>query len=505
MPYPLARVSLRTALLSFCLAATMLAGALVGPRAGRAAAADRLALSSCELHPALDLALIQAECGRLAVPENPAAPRGRQIELRVAVVPAVSTRKRPDPLFVLAGGPGMAAISFYASVAPVFERIRRDRDIVLVDQRGTGGSNALDCESSGEDPYQSTTPQIVAETERCLKVLGAHADVRFYTTSLAVRDLDRVRAALGYQRIDLYGSSYGTIVAQQYLRRFPGTVRSVILDGVVPPQTALGATSALDAQAALSGIFSRCVRQPACHTRFGDPAQLYRQLRAGLAGHPVWVDLTDPTSGEPYRLQFTTYHLAMVLRLASYTPQLAALLPLDLHEAGVSGNFAPLAGQFLLIDRVYGDAIAEGMNDTVVCSEDVPFYHVDAEQRAELAQTFLGTSQLDGLEAICGVWPRGPVDPDFHQPLHSGVPALLLSGSNDPITPPRYAAQASRGFTHGLDLVVRGFGHGQLTDPCVAGVMAQFVQHASVTGLDTACTRNLAPMPFFLTRNGPAP
>jgi pimeloyl-ACP methyl ester carboxylesterase len=480
-----------------------MAASLAAP--GRAGASGRLALSACELHEPNDLTLIQAECGRLPVAENPAAPRGRHIELRVAVVPAISTRKEPDPLFVLAGGPGMAATDFYASVAPVFASIRRERDIVLLDQRGTGGSNALDCESSDEDLYQSSNAEIVAETERCLKMLAAHADVRFYTTGLAVRDLDRVRAALGYARINLYGSSYGTVVAQQYVRRFPDRVRSVILDGVVPPQRALGAMSALDAQTALSSIFGRCVRQPACHARFGDPAQAFRQLRGELTARPVWVDLTDPTSGEPYRLQFTDYHLSMVLRLASYTPELAALLPLDLHEAAAADDFAPLAGQFLLIDRIYGNAIAEGMNDTVVCSEDVPFYHVDAEQRAELARTFLGTSQLDGLEAICRIWPHGPVDPDFHQPLHSDVPALLLSGGNDPITPPRYAAQASRGFTHSLSLVIAGFGHGQLTDPCMARVMARFVRLGSVSGLETACTRNLVPMPFFLTRNGPTP
>jgi pimeloyl-ACP methyl ester carboxylesterase len=491
-------VKLRAALLLLCLTAALAAR-------DPAVAAARLALSSCELRQAQGLTLIQARCGRLPVPENPAEPHGRLIELRVAVVPAISTRKRPDPLFILAGGPGMAATSFYASVAPVFARIHRDRDIVLVDQRGTGGSNALDCESSGEDLYQSTTADIVAETERCLKDLRAHAHVRFYTTSLAVQDLDRVRAALGYDRIDLYGSSYGTIVAQQYIRRFPGRVRSVVLDGVVPPQAALGAASALDAQAALTGIFARCVREPACDARFGDPAASYRQVREALSAHPVWVDLTDPTSGEPYRLQFTSDQLAMVLRLASYTPELAALLPLDLHEAGASGNFAPLAGQFLLIDRLYGDAIAEGMNDTVVCSEDVPFYHVDPEERARLRETFLGTSQLDGLEAVCRIWPRGPVDPDFHQPLRSSVPALLLSGGNDPITPPRYAALAGRGFTHSLSLVIPGFGHGQLTDPCMAGVMAQFVRRASVAGLKTACTQHLSPMPFFLTRNGPAP
>ena len=498
MPYPLARVSLRTAFLLLCLAAAV-------PGAARARASERLALSPCELGQSQELTLIQARCGRLAVPEDPAAPHGRQIRLRVAVVPAISTRKRPDPLFILAGGPGMAATAFYASVAPVFAPLHRDHDIVLVDQRGTGGSNALDCESRKDDLHQSTTAEIVAGTERCLKMLRAHARVRFYTTSLAVQDLDRVRKALGYDRIDLYGSSYGTIVAQQYIRRFPDAVRSVILDGVVPPQLALGATSALDAQAAVSRIFARCAREPACDARFGDPAATYRQVRDQLAAHPVWVNLTDPTSGEPYRLQFAGEQLAMVLRLASYTPELAALLPLDLHEAGASGNFAPLAGQFLLIDRVYGGAVAEGMNDTVVCSEDVPFYHVDAVERAELARTFLGTSQLDGLEAVCRIWPHGPVDPDFHQPLHSQVPALLLSGGNDPITPPRDATLASRGFTQSLSLVIPGFGHGQLTDPCMARVMAQFVRRASVAGLDTACTRKLSPMPFFLTRNGPAP
>jgi pimeloyl-ACP methyl ester carboxylesterase len=497
-------VSLRTTLSFLCLAVAVLAGILLGPVACRAAQAGQLQLSPCQLHQALDLTLVQAECGRLTVPENPAAPGGRQIALRVAVVPAISTRKRPDPLFILAGGPGMGAASFYTSVEPVFALIHRDRDIVLLDQRGTGDSNPLNCES-GEDELDESSGEIVAATERCLKALSAHADVRFYTTSIAVQDLDRVRTALGYDRIDLYGSSYGTIVAQQYLRRFPDRVRSVILDGVAPPQLALGATSALDAQATLSSIFARCARQPACHARFGDPAAAYQQLRDELTGHPVWVDLTDPTSGQPQRLEFTNYHLAMVLRLASYTPELAALLPLDLHEASASSNFAPLAGQFLLIDRVYGDAIAEGMNDTVVCSEDVPFYHVGSAERAELAKTFLGTSQLDGLQAICGIWPRGPMDADFHQPLHSEVPALLLSGGNDPITPPRYAAEAARGFTHSLSLVVPEFGHGQLTDPCMAGVMAQFVRRASVSGLDTACTRHLSPMPFFLTRNGPTP
>lgn len=462
-----------------------------------------LPLSPCELRSSGGLRLVKARCGRLRVPENPARPAARRIALAVAVVPAISTARRPDPLFVLAGGPGEAATTFYASVAPAFALIRRDRDIVLVDQRGTGGSNALRCGPEANETRWPSRAQIAAETERCLKKLRRHARVRFYTTDLAVQDLDRVRAALGYRRINLYGSSYGTVVAQEYIRRHPSRVRSVILDGVVPPEVAIGALSPIDAQRAVLRIFAACTRSRACRARFGNPRKLYRHVRTTLVAHAVRVALTG-RAGKPRRRRFTDYELAQVLRLASYTPQLAALLPLDLHEAA-AGDFVPLAGQYALINSLYGSAIADGMNSTVVCSEDVPFYHITAAQRARMRRTFLGTAPIEELEEVCKLWPHGPVSPDFHAPLHSNVPALLLSGGNDPITPPRYAAEAARGFTHSLSLVVPGFGHGQLLDPCMDQVMAQFVRRASVAGLDTACVRNLRPMPFFLTPNGPGP
>ena len=472
--------------------------------AGHAAPARRpLLLKPCELRSAGGLSLVKAECGHLSVPEDPARPAARQISLSVAVVPAISTVRRPDPLFVLAGGPGEAATAFYASVAPAFALIHRDRDIVLVNQRGTAGSNALECGPGTGGAGPPTPAQIAAETELCLKRLRKHARVRFYTTDLAVQDLDRVRAALGYRRINLYGSSYGTVVAQAYIRRYPSRVRSVILDGVVPPQVAIGAMSSIDAQRAVLHIFAACARRSACHARLGNPEQVYRQVRMTLAAHPARVTLAG-RGGKPRRVKFTNYQLAQVLRLASYTPALAALLPLDLHEAA-AGDFAPLAGQFALIDRVYGNAIADGMNNTVVCSEDVPFFHITAAQRARMRHTFLGTAPIHDLEALCRLWPRGPVGPDFHAPLHSDVPALLLSGGDDPITPPRYGAEAAHGFTHSLSLVIPGFGHGQLLDPCMGRVMAQFVRRASVAGLDTECLRNLRPMPFFLTPNGPGP
>jgi len=473
--------------------------------AGAGSRAIPLALSACRLEHPVRLTGVAAECGSLSVAENPQDVASRRIALHIARIPAVSRRKRPDPLFVLAGGPGMAASAFYAMAAPAFERIHRDRDIVLVDQRGTGKSNVLSCELNDDALYRATDAEIAAETRRCLKGLSAQADVAWYTTSIAVKDLDRARAALGYERINLYGVSYGTRVAQHYLRRFPQRTRAMILDGVVPTQLALGPATALDAESALSDILARCTREPGCRSRFGDPRVAYRKVRAALAAHPVAVSLADPTSGEPARLEFTAYHLAAVLRLASYTPEQAALLPLILHDASEARDFAPLAAQFLLVNRSYGEVIAYGMHNSVVCTEDVPFYDMKAVDRARLEQTYLGAAQLDGLLSMCKIWPRGAIDADFHAPLRTDLPVLLLSGTDDPVTPPEYAEQAGRGFTHSLHVVLRGFGHGQLAAPCVDRVMAAFVERASVSGLDISCVRNARPMPFFTSLNGPSP
>jgi pimeloyl-ACP methyl ester carboxylesterase len=449
--------------------------------------------------------MVAAECGDLSVREDASNPDSRRISLHVARVPAINRRKQADPLFVLAGGPGMAATTFYASAAFSFERIHRERDIVLVDQRGTGQSNPLNCSLDDDDLYRATDAEVVADTKRCLMTLRKTADVQFYTTSVAVQDLDRVRAALGYERINLYGVSYGTRVAQHYLRRFPQRTRTIILDGVVPPQLALGPETALNAEQALTRILARCVSNTECHKQFGDPAAAYHTLRSSLQTHPVTVNLANPTSGQATKFDFTSYHLATVLRLASYTAEQAALLPLMLHGATESADFAPLASQFLIVNRSYGDALAYGMHNSVVCSEDVPFYDLATVNRAELEKTYLGTAQVDGLRNICSVWPRGPIDEDFHAPLHSDVPALLLSGSDDPVTPPADAEEARRGLTHSVHIVLQGFGHGQLTAPCIDRVMAKFVEHATADGLDVSCTRDDTPMPFFTSLGGPPP
>jgi len=386
----------------------------------------------------------------------------------------------------------------------VFARIGRERDVVLLDQRGTGGSNRLDCTADAGSLTLTSLADIAAGTQRCLAALSVRADVAFYTTALAVADLERVRAALGYERINLYAASYGTRVAQQYLRRFPQRVRSVILDGALPVGEALGPRVALDAERALADILARCAGQAPCHAAFGDPAASYRAVRAALAAHQVPVSVPDPAGGARVSFELGPAQLAGVLRLMSYTPEYAALLPLVL-DAGARADYAPLAAQFLLAERAYGEALATGMHNSVVCAEDVPFWDARAIDRARLAATYMGTAQLDGLATVCRIWPRGPVEADLHAPLTSAVPALILSGSDDPATPPEFARAAARSFPHGLTLSLAGFGHGQLTAPCMDRVLAQFLARASSAGLDTDCLRRAAPMPFFTSVNGPPP
>jgi pimeloyl-ACP methyl ester carboxylesterase len=302
---------------------------------------------------------VPAECGTVMVPENPDAPAGRKIELFVARVPAISLNKMKDPLFLIAGGPGTSAVDLYTSSAGPFDRVRRTRDIILVDQRGTGRSHRLDCHFEDRDLLASFDDVDVGPANvKCRDELAKTSDLRQYTTSIAVRDLDHVRQLLGYSRINIYGQSYGTRVAQHYARRYPKATRTLILDGVIDPATVLGPAIALDAEHALERILKRCTSDAACQKAFGDPYADYQALRARLATSQPRVSVEDP-SGKPSEFAFGVRHLSAVLRLASYNDDQAALLPLSLHLAERENNFTPLANQFRVFARALEEAFAQ--------------------------------------------------------------------------------------------------------------------------------------------------
>lgn len=502
-PFAVARALGAVALLT--LAPGAIAPGVAADAAAAAVAAGSAPFEPCRLEHRSRLQAFAAECTRISVPENRARPEGRRIQLFVARIPAISRRKAPDPLFLIAGGPGMGTADMYAGIAQAFARVGRDRDLVLVDQRGTGSSAPLGCELSEETMIDADEAMIRAITQRCLAALSAGHDVTQYTTSVAVQDLDAVRAALGYERINLYGVSYGTRVALHYLRRFPQQARLAILDGVVPPGLALGPGIALDAEAALGRILARCAAEPACERAYGDPAAHYRALRERLARKPVDVALPDPTTAAPRRLAFGPQHLGAVLRLQSYAASTAALLPYALAAANRDDDFLPLAGIFLMAEASTTDQLAYGMHNSVVCTEDLPFVDAARVDRARLEATYLGPSPLDGLGTICSLWPRGVLDADLRTPLRSDVPVLLLSGADDPVTPPANATAVQAGLARSKHVVVPDSGHGQVGLPCMDAVFQAFLRDADPAGLDTGCLARTRPDPFFTSAAGPAP
>lgn len=469
-----------------------------------APAQNALPLHACRLDSAVTGGQSAARCGEYVVPENRKSPGGRKLRLHVAVVPALRLEPAADPLFVLSGGPGQAASDLYLSIAPAFARIRRDRDIVLVDQRGTGRSNRLDC-AFPEDSNLSRlgAGELQAAVRECLA--GLPGDPRYYTTSVAVRDLDEVRAALGYESIDLYGISYGTRVAQHYMRRYPQRVRVAILDGVVPAGLALGPDAALDAQRALDAAFARCAAAEGCASAFPDLPRTFESLRSRLERQPLSLTLPDPLTAQPRTAVFGAAELGAAVRLLSYVDETVSVLPLLIHAAQAEQRPEALVAQYLMIQRSAGEQIATGMHYAVVCSEDAPRWAQSDVSEAALARTYMGTAFMSSLRTICAHWPRGPVDADFAAELRSEIPVLILSGGNDPVTPQRYGEDVLRGLPRARHVVLAGQGHGQIATGCVPRLAAEFIAAGSAEALDLACVETVSAAPFMLSYSATAP
>jgi pimeloyl-ACP methyl ester carboxylesterase len=487
------------------LAAVAAVAGLVWASACRASPSEsqeaELALEPCQLQAPGIPARLAARCGEWSVPEDRGQPQGRRISLRVAVVPAVSRHPEPDPLVFLTGGPGQAATESYVTLHPAFRRVNRDRDILLVDQRGTGRSNALRCpESEAKDIALLDESAIRPWVARCLEALDA--DPRFYTTTIAMTDLDEIRKALGYRQVNLYGLSYGTRAALTYLRMFPDRVRTVILDGVVPPSEVLGLDVARDAQRSLDLLIARCEAEPVCRERFPDLEGDLDALMARLEPPPSLV-LRHPRTGEEESLSFTREMAAYAIRILSYSQETQSLIPLILSSAS-QGDLDTLAAQFLITTAAVGETMADGMGISVVCSEDYPFFEPEAiEKRSR--NTYLGTLQTDSLELVCPLWPRGEVPKDFKEPVHADVPVLLLSGEADPVTPPENGELVAEALPRALHLVAKGQGHVVIHRGCIPLLASTFLETGSFEGLDVSCVDDIAPQAFFTAFTGPTP
>ena len=472
---------------------------------GKTKPRSRVKLSPCHLSTPGAAVRLEARCGTVEVPEDWDRPAGRKIELHVAVLPASSEEPAPDPLMFFAGGPGHAAGESFIPVAGGFKRMRVKRDVVLVDQRGTGRSHPLRCEPPQMvNPYGEMPPQQEQKwLAACIRYLSADSDLSQYTTTAAIRDFDHVRKLLGYRKVNLYGVSYGTRVALSYLRRYPQNVRSVILDGVLPQDSVMGPEIMTRSPGRVKTLMlKRCRKDPRCHKRFPHLATEVKQLEESLRASPPTVKVDHPRTGEPVEITLTWESWALTLRILGYSSETVALLPLLLHTAHQRKDFSLLVSQAVFVGDALRRSINSGLESSVLCSEDWPFFPKDESAWADARY---GRRELRSMARLCKQWPHRPVEAAFKKPVTSDAPVLLLSGEMDPVTPPKNAEKVARNLSRSRHLVVQGQGHGVIMRGCMPKIAARFIKTAAVKGLAPACLDQLSPLGFFLSFAGPEP
>jgi pimeloyl-ACP methyl ester carboxylesterase len=450
----------------------------------------------------------QAFCGNYEVFEDRAARRGRRIPLAVAYLPARSATPAPDPVFFLDGGPGNAATEAAAEIVKLLGPVLEDRPLVLVDQRGTGGSNPLSCDF-GKRPAE---PELFAldQVRACREKLSRQADLTLYTTPIAMADLDEVRAALGFERINLLGASYGTSAAQVYLRAHPDRVRSLVFLAPGPIDLRYPLFAARDVQRALDLLFDDCAADPACAAAFPNLRKDFAAVVARLERGPVRVALppvaSGSGSGRPEEIVLSLDLLRLTLPYRLYSTDAAARVPLALHRAA-RGDFTALARASHTIWRQTWAAPSQGLYLSVSCSEDVALLDpraappVRPEPDPPVAEatrdTFVGDLRIRLHRSRCAAWPRGTLPPGYWEPVRADTPALLLAGQLDPILPPVWAEEVARHLPNSRLVVVPQASHWPVT-PCTRGLIREFLAAGSAAGLDTSCVKATRRPPFEL-------
>ena len=449
------------------------------------------------------LAAVVAEslCITFQVPENYDAPQARQIDLKVMVIPALSELPEPDPLFLLAGGPGQAATDLL-QVAQVFSRARTDRDIVLVDQRGTGELSPFDCQMGEEQTaeFEARDPgfdEVLAAQLQilrdCLNAMDASPE--FYTTDIAMRDLDAVRELLGYSQLNLWGASYGSRAALAYLQAFPATTRTVIIDAVAPTAIALPSFTERDASASLEKIFQDCAADKQCKQAFPELAQHYSELLERLSS-PQPVTVVNDADFSRLETTLADFEFINILRQVLYSREAQRLIPFIIEQAW-QGNYKPL---FSLTAQYSQNQINQGMFLSVICNEDYPFIDQAAQTRTDY---LLESSMFNSfVYEACAIWPKREVPAFYFEAVSEDKPVLIFSGTLDPITPPLWGEMVAETLPDARHFILEGFAHGTPFTQCTATIMNSFIEAGTLADLDGECVERFARRPFFITPGG---
>ena len=441
------------------------------------------------------------KCGTYEVYENRATKTGRKISLNIVVYPATGDKREPDPLFYFAGGPGSAATDDARGFAPQFAKIREHRDLVFVDQRGTGKSHPLDCKFYNPDDPQSYLGYFfpLEDVRKCRAELESKADLTLYTTTIAMDDIDEVRTALGYEQINLFGGSYGTRAVLTYLKRYPKRVRTAMLQGVAPTNQHMPEDFPVVMERALNGVLAECAADEACNKAFPNLKEETKSVLAQLLKGPVEVEVEKPNSRDRVKVKLSRDLAAEAIRYMLYSPVPATRVPVTLHLAA-QGNFVPLAQTALWYRLNLVGTGSNGMYLSVTCAEDLPWVKKeDAERFA--ANTFLGDYRFRQQQEACALWPRAKLERGYADPTKVDVPVLILTGEWDPVTPPSHGELTSKTLPNSLHVVVPQGAHGLgglVGTDCILRLMTEFVARGTTKGLNTSCVKSVRRKAFVL-------
>jgi pimeloyl-ACP methyl ester carboxylesterase len=459
-----------------------------------------ISLQPCEVPGAKEGVKEKVLCGTYDVFENRALKSGRRIALKIVVFPATGQDKAADPLFYIPGGPGSSATEDAPYIAQDFAKTRERRDLVFVDQRGTGGSNSLHCVFFNPADLQSYLEHWnpLEQTRKCREQLEANADLRLYVTSIAMDDLDDVRAALGYKKINLFGGSYGTRAAQEYIKRHGKNVRAAILHGVSPTSQWMPRDFPQHTERALNGVLAECAADDACRAAFPNLRAEVKTVLEKLLRGAVEVEI-KPDGEKTTRVKLSRDLAAEAVRYMLYQSGSANRIPLFLHLAA-QGNYTPLAESALFYRQQIVATGSTGMYLSVTCAEDLPWIKAgEGERNAQ--NTFLGDYRLRQQREACSLWTRGEIPKDYAAPVRSDAPVLITTGEWDPVTPPLYGDRIAKYLPNSLHVVVPSGGHGfgglDGLD-CLSKLKDDFINQGSVKGLDTSCVKGIHRKGFLL-------
>ena len=465
-----------------------------GPRFTR----GRIKLDPCNI----TVLTRDAGCGKYEVFEDRVAKSGRKIALNIAVLPALSAKPAPDAIFVLAGGPGQGAATTIKIAGDYLVKLRRDRDLVFVDQRGTGESNPLNCNYVGnknEMPGYFTEGMTVENLRECRAQLEKSANLAMYASPIAMDDLDEVRVALGYDKINLHGGSYGTVAGFVYMRQHPDRVRTAILEGVSTVDAKIYLPFAKGVEHALERLFTDCAADAECNAAFPGLRAEFKELAAKVERQPAAIEATNLFTGKREQVTLSRDMFGESIRTLLYSPLSARWLPLLIHEAN-KNNWGPFASISYANARGIADQIARGMHLSVACSEDIPSI-TEEEIKRNTAGTFYGDYRLRTIIKACEQWPKGKVAAGFNDPVKSDIPVLMITGDLDPVAPPWLAAGAARFLPNSRQISISNTGH-YFRFECIDDLVTEFMAKGSAKGLDDSCVKEIE-RSAFLTKLPP--